>query len=431
MSLANQIFNSPWCIDASYVKSSIPKIFKLAAGEKVDFNQHHISPYLLNSQNIKVESVHTTGKPTTTATEDKIVAIIPIRGVMMKDDQECGPQGMESILAHVKAIAKNEQVGAIVFDFDSPGGQASFLETFSNVIKSIDKPTLTSFNSLCASAAYYLASNTDEIYASESTDRVGSIGTMMSAMNFKGFFEKEGVDVFEIYADQSSDKNKQIRALFDRKDAGPLKQDILNPFAKNFINRVKTNRDINDKDVFRGNTYMSEEAIENGLIDGIKSFDQVIERAFELINADNDLSTSNTNSNINNMKKLPVLMALLGLQTEIQSQEGHVSLSDEHIALIESTLASAKEATTTHETTVSELEAANKKVTKIGVELATANTTIEENEARITELEDEDGAAAATTEPNPEEFAEGEDGSEPWNDPNSTHNQSADEMLAG
>ena len=430
MSLLNKIFNSAWCIDSGYVQANLPKIFRLAEGKDVDFGQIDFKPSAVD-KTYAVVSQESNGGVRANGTDSKIVAIVPIRGVMMKDDQFCGPRGMESVLSHVKDIAKNDRVGAIIFDFDSPGGQASFLETFANTLQSIEKPTLSHYNSLCCSAAYFLASNTDEIYASESTDIVGSIGTMMSAMNVKGFFKAQGIDIFEVYADQSSDKNGKIRALFEKNDDSRLKNEVLNPFAENFINTVKENRDITDSIVFKGDTFMSAAAQEKGLIDGVKSFEQVVDRAFELIE-ENETNLGNTNSNFNNMKKLTTTAKLLNIETDIQSQEGKVSLSEDNMESIEDALTNAETATASLETANADLSTATTALETANTDLATANTALTAANARIVELGGEAGAPGANAgAANPPINNGGTEEVEPWMDDNNPINKAADAYLEG
>ena len=54
------------------------------------------------------------------------------------------------------------------------------------------KPVVTSVGDMCASGAYMVASQTDEIIASPGST-VGSIGVIMELVNMQGLLDKVGV----------------------------------------------------------------------------------------------------------------------------------------------------------------------------------------------------------------------------------------------
>jgi protease-4 len=214
------------------------------------------------------------------------IGIIPIQGVMMKHDY-CGDAGSMTNAARVAEANNNPNIEAIVLKIDSPGGMVNGLPTLYDAIKNSKKPVLAFIDDGgMYSAAYYVASAADEIYSSNTVNGVGSIGTMQSIMDYREYLAKEGIKQIDIYAPQSTEKNKEYRELMDKENQAPLKS-ILKVYAQDFIDRVIEGRGDrlnvgSDHSAFKGAVYRATEAVEMGLIDGIMPLAQVLQRAAEL-----------------------------------------------------------------------------------------------------------------------------------------------------
>lgn len=337
-SLIRSILFSTWLIDKSYAYSVAPQVLNLVKGKSVDFGVQEGVDFLVTSS-----GKHLSYPDDENEINEKVVAVLSIKGPITKYDAFCGPRGMITLGKRLQNALQNPNISAIVLDADSPGGQASYLETIGNIIQEIKitKPVLGSYGGLGCSASYHILSNCNEIYAQEKNDIVGSIGTMMTFADFSKFYEKNGVKIHEIYAEQSTDKND----IFHQAIQGnykPLIEEILNPVAEEFIERVKANRPGVSESVFTGKTYTSKKAQKLGLIDGIKTLDQVIERAHELsLNNDEEIeenSNENNTQNNSNMKFENIENAL-GFTEGMEVQDGHISLSVENATKLNAALA--------------------------------------------------------------------------------------------
>jgi ClpP class serine protease len=207
------------------------------------------------------------------------VAVYQVTGVMMKYDSLFST-GMMSLEAAMLEADQLENISAHVIVIDSGGGEAAFMHSFANTIKNdIKKPVIAFINGRCASAAYYLASACDKIYANEKTDQVGSIGVLVTAVDFKPFYKKQGIELHEIYATQSTKKNELFNEAY-KGNYKPLQQELLNPFAVQFIETVQKFRPgLREEDAFKGKIYTAGEAEKIGMIDGIKNFKTCIKEA--------------------------------------------------------------------------------------------------------------------------------------------------------
>ena len=111
------------------------------------------------------------------------MAVIPIYGVICKRldlmSAMSGGTSVESITRDFRSALADPEVGAIVFDVDSPGGSVEGITELANEIRAArgQKPMAAVANSFMASAAYWIASAADEVIASPSS-MVGSVGVI-------------------------------------------------------------------------------------------------------------------------------------------------------------------------------------------------------------------------------------------------------------
>ncbi len=217
-----------------------------------------------------------------TKIEKNSVAVVPVMGAMMRDDYctmaEGFVKGTRSLEQMVQQLDANENVDGIVFQVNTPGGEAFGNEALSKAIKGTETPTVVSFE-MMASAGVFSFQGADEIYAVEKNSLWGSIGTYITLIDDSEFMQNMGIDFIEIYADDSTEKNRPTReALAGNQE--PMKE-FLNTLNDTFIKDVKNSAPNikNDGSVFKGKLYTATEARKIGAIDGIKSLDYAINRA--------------------------------------------------------------------------------------------------------------------------------------------------------
>ena len=90
-------------------------------------------------------------------------------------------------------------------------------------------------------------------------------------------FEKWGAKIYNLYAPQSTEKNKEFRELM--KGNEELYNERLKVLADDFITRMKENYGSDLKDdgkVFKGKTYTPQEALAIGLIDELGTIDDAL-----------------------------------------------------------------------------------------------------------------------------------------------------------
>lgn len=207
----------------------------------------------------------------------KSVAVLRVEGTLMKAGSSLGGTGTVQMRRDIRKAAADGDVSAIMLVIDSPGGTVAGTDDLAAEVKAATKrkPVMAYVQDLCASAAYWVASQADKIVANSNTAMIGSIGTFMTAYDMSKKAETEGVEAL-VFATGSlkgagaapgSPISEEQRAHF---------QGIVNESQKTFDAAVKSGRGMSDKQlstVRSGGVFHAQEALKNGLIDDIQPFE--------------------------------------------------------------------------------------------------------------------------------------------------------------
>lgn len=186
----------------------------------------------------------------------------------------------DDFIAGMKAAYKQEGMKALILRIDSPGGSPVQADYMYNAIRyyQTQYPKIKIYAvcvDMCASAAYYIASAADEIYANPSS-LVGSIGVLYNGFGFVDTLQKLGVS----RRLQTAGKNKGFLDMFSPINPEQEKhlQTMLNLIHEQFINQVKQGRGkrlVIDDELFSGLFWTGIQAKQRGLIDGFASSGEV------------------------------------------------------------------------------------------------------------------------------------------------------------
>jgi protease-4 len=379
------LLNTPWMIDDAAATSLIPGLVSLLKSKKfpkatasfpvVYFNcddddddcddDNDYDNDLSELEEINVSS------------ENKYVAVLPIKGAIFKYDQECGPKGTQTMITILNQWKFNDSVTGVILDIDSGGGQVSGTRELREVIKNYPKPIVVYSNGSIGSAAYWLASASKYIVLNENADFTGSIGAMLKYVNLDGILTNAGATIKDIYATNSKQKNQEVRAMIDKEDPSLLIKNILDPLRDTFVADVQLSRPNLNSDVFQGAVYFPAEAITMNLVDQLGTMRDAFNKVISLSTPKNN----NINSNSNNMKTkaMPLLQAVLSLDAPLAITDKGVFLNEEQLESVEGRLSALEgsEATLT-----TQLEEA-KKNPELQGKLTTATTALTTVESSI------------------------------------------------
>jgi signal peptide peptidase SppA len=215
-------------------------------------------------------------------------AIIPCEGVIgRKFDSVLYSSGVTSINIFqrlVETAAGDNEVDSLLLLFDSPGGLVTGTpEAAQAVARAREvKPVVAYADGLCDSAAYWIASQADVIYATPSAD-VGSIGCYLAVLDQSRAMEMEGIRT-ELF---KSGKHKGMgypgTSLNDEQRA--MLQASVDKIAGQFKAAVNSGRGrlISDE-AMQGQSFSVEDAKRIGLIDEVTDMDQALRDAVLLKN---------------------------------------------------------------------------------------------------------------------------------------------------
>ena len=221
---------------------------------------------------------------TTIEAKDK-VAVLYAEGAISDEGAEGIVEG--KILKTIKKIYKDDDVKAVVFRVNSPGGSADASEQIWHAMKMLqDKgiPVVVSMGDYAASGGYYISCNADYIYA-EPTTLTGSIGIFGTVPNINKLREKVGLDIDGVSTNKHSalNVNAIYRGMNPQETA--LMQNMVERGYDLFTSRCADGRGMSQdeiKKIGEGRVWLGKDALEIGLVDGLGNINDAVAKAVEL-----------------------------------------------------------------------------------------------------------------------------------------------------
>jgi len=345
------VLGSPWQIEPGTLNSFYPVLRGLFHGlqlEKSMEPENHL-PFKISAltRNVSMwsqpEVPLTDEDPEPEVEKEKVVHVLPVRSLLTKHDQNCGPVGTRTLGNRLLAADGDPSVLGHILVIESGGGQASAVPEMTDAIQKCTKPIVVWIDGMAASAAYCIACYCDRIIASRDMDCVGSIGTMAiyEGRKSKSAEDEHGIISVTIYADGSEEKNEEWDKAINEFDFTLAKDRILNPFNAKFRADVLANRPQVLETQLKGKTYLAGEVI-GSLVDSIGEFSTAVDQVLQLANFNSGTSkTTGSNQQIINpkkqMKQFSHLNSVLALEVLEATDEG-VFLNEEQLRSVEERL---------------------------------------------------------------------------------------------
>lgn len=210
------------------------------------------------------------------------VAVIPVHGVLTYRGDDIfswlfGGTAYDEIRAQFRSALSDPAVKAIIFDIDSPGGEAAGVFDLVDEIYQARgiKPIYAAANEAAYSAAYAIASAADTIYVPR-TGRLGSIGVIAMHVDQSKWDENIGVRYTPIFAGaRKNDFTPHEPLSAEAKAAG---QAMVDEVYGLFVRTVARNRGMTPGEVrsTEAALYQGENAVDAGLADAVMSWDRAV-----------------------------------------------------------------------------------------------------------------------------------------------------------
>ncbi len=206
------------------------------------------------------------------------VAIIPVDGPIFRYANWftyfSGGSSVDVLAKDLNAALSDPAVHAIMFEINSPGGEVTGINEFTEMIYEARsrKPMTARVGGLGCSAAYWIASACGDVVVDE-TAMLGSIGVMAVYVDDRKQLEMSGIEEIEFISSQSPFKNSPAHSDEGRKRI----QRRIDALAQVFVDKVARNRGVSVDTVMKefgqGDVFVGQTAIAAGLADRLGSFE--------------------------------------------------------------------------------------------------------------------------------------------------------------
>jgi protease-4 len=192
--------------------------------------------------------------------------------------------GGDTVAAALRDAAEDEDVRAIVFRIDSPGGSYVASDSIWRAValaRDAGKPVIATMGNVAGSGGYFVAMGADRIVAQPGTV-TGSIGVLGGKMVTTGLWDWLGVSYDEVHTSQNS------LMWTDTRDYSPSEnaelQSALDRIYADFTEKAAAGRRLPLPElerVAKGRIWSGEDALARGLVDELGGFPAAIRAAKE------------------------------------------------------------------------------------------------------------------------------------------------------
>jgi len=192
--------------------------------------------------------------------------------------------GSDTVAAAFRAAREDDDVKAIIFRVDSPGGSYVASDTIwreTQLARKAGKPVIVTMGNLAGSGGYFVAMGADKIVAQPGTI-TASIGVLGGKLLTKGFWDRIGVTYDEVH---TSDNATMFTGAQDYTPKEWDKfQQWLDRVYVDFTSKVAEGRKLEKAKVLeiaKGRIWTGEDALGLGLVDALGGFDVALKLAKE------------------------------------------------------------------------------------------------------------------------------------------------------
>lgn len=207
------------------------------------------------------------------------VAVVPVFGAITH--RVGGGATVERLTKTLREYGADPSVRTVLLNIDSPGGTVDGVPELAAEVRALreSKHVVALANSLTASAAYWIASQADEIVATPEA-LVGSIGVFTIHDDYSAMLEQAGIKTTLISAGKYKTEANPYQPL--NQDALDHLQGLVDAAYGLFVADVAHGRDVPPatvrNDFGQGRVFTAAAAKSSGMIDRVATADETIRR---------------------------------------------------------------------------------------------------------------------------------------------------------
>lgn len=196
-----------------------------------------------------------------------------------------GMIGYDQIDRIIVDAQDNKEVGAVLIDMDSPGGEVAGCFDFARKLRTMgarggNKPIIAMANEMACSAGYMIASSCDAVMCTE-TAMTGSIGVWTMLVDMTRALDEGGVEVRMIRAGERKARGGRFEKS-DEETVGKL-QAWVDETWNIFAERVAETRPLSKQAILslEGDWFTGSDALDLGLVDVVDTPEAIFEAVAE------------------------------------------------------------------------------------------------------------------------------------------------------
>lgn len=266
----------------AYLDEVVTDLKKLTASDKDDstFRQISLADYAeVPGKSLGVER-----------TSNNKVAVVYAEGEIVDGKGNDGEVGGDRFAKIFNKIRQDDDVKAVILRINSPGGSATAAEVMQREVKLTRqiKPVVVSMGDVAASGGYWIASDSNRIFAEPNTI-TGSIGVFGILFNGQKLANDNGITWDSVKTSRYADSQTVSRPKSPEELA--LYQRSVNRIYSLFLNKVSQGRKLSETkvaEIAQGRVWSGVAAKEIGLVDEIGGLNTAIEYAAKQAKLGND-----------------------------------------------------------------------------------------------------------------------------------------------
>lgn len=247
------------------------------AGTKEPFKQIALTDYAKLAKDI-AESPKKQGSDGARYSGRNRIAVVYAEGEIVDGEGAAGDVGGSKFSRELRKLRQDENVKAIVLRVNSPGGSASAAETIQREVRLTKKtkPVVVSMGAYAASGGYWIATDSNRIFA-EPTTITGSIGVFGVQFDVKKLANDFGLTFDSVKTGKFADAITISRPKTDEEMA--VFQRMVDWIYGQFIGKVTEGRKLKREfveEIAQGRVWSGAEAKQLGLVDELGGLDAAI-----------------------------------------------------------------------------------------------------------------------------------------------------------